>query len=88
MTRRLLLAVEGDWHVLTLRRCGHRAAAVIAEGSDYAEIIAWITAHAGTPQGDRHGAAEARPPRLAAQRRRWSRATVPLRYVLPAGTVA
>ena len=59
--------------------------AILAEGADFPEVLAWITAHAGTPEtmvaqrsaGGLHG------PRVteAAQR-------APNRYVLPVDTLA
>jgi hypothetical protein len=63
-------------------------AAVIAEGADSAAIIAWITAHAGTPE-----AAAATTPRRGLHGSQLNDSSVagsraPARYVLPAGVVA
>ncbi|MGH2832967.1 MAG: hypothetical protein ACRDK2_09340 [Solirubrobacteraceae bacterium] len=59
-------------------------AAILAEGADSTEVIAWITTHsgkpeatvAGAPRGGLHGS------RLDAKPRG------PVRYVLPAGALA
>jgi hypothetical protein len=63
-------------------------AAILAEGADFTEVVAWITAHAGIPEaiaasGPRHGLHGARlDSRDGAQPR------TPLRFVLPAGALA
>ena len=59
-------------------------ATILAEGSDFTEIVAWITAHAGRPE-----AAVAAPPGgLHGGRGGEARVTgTPLRYVLPAGAL-
>jgi hypothetical protein len=62
-------------------------AALLAEGADFPAIMAWITDHAGKPE-----ATLAAPPRLGLHGARMSSGTAepwkPLRYVLPAGTLA
>jgi hypothetical protein len=63
-------------------------AAILAEGADFAEVMAWITAHAGVPE-----ATLATAPRrgLHGSRLHDSGGTeprTPLRYVLPAGALA
>jgi hypothetical protein len=63
-------------------------AAILAEGSDSAAIMAWITAHAGVAEAataapTRHGL---HSPRLSDRSGAQSR--TPLRFVLPAGTLA
>jgi hypothetical protein len=62
-------------------------AAILAEGTDSAAIMAWIVAHAGTPEAtvasaSRHGL---HGPRLDASGGAGPRA--PLRFVLPAGVL-
>jgi hypothetical protein len=62
-------------------------AAILAEGADYAAVVAWITAHDGEPEaahvatkgGGLHGSRIA--DRSAVQNR------PPARYVLPAGAL-
>ena len=63
-------------------------AVIIAEGADSAVIIAWITAHAGTPE-----ATVAATPRRGLHGSRLNDSSgaeprTPLRYVLPAGALA
>jgi hypothetical protein len=63
-------------------------AAILAEGADSAAVIEWITAHAGIPEAavatsSRHGLHGSR---LGDSGGAESRA--PLRFVLPAGTLA
>ena len=63
-------------------------AAILAEGADFAEVMAWITAHAGiadtqvaaAPRYGLHGS------RLSSGSGAESR--TPLRFVLPAGALA
>ncbi len=60
---------------------------ILAEGSDFAEVIAWITAHAGTPEATVSGA-----PRHGLHGSRLgggggAEPRAPRRYVLPAGTL-
>jgi hypothetical protein len=62
-------------------------AALLAEGADFVAIMAWITDHAGLPEPTlaapaRHGLHGSRMSGGAAQ------PVKPLRYVLPAGTLA
>ena len=62
-------------------------AAILAEGTDSAAIMAWIAAHAGTPEAtvpsaSRHGL---HGPRLNESDRAGPR--TPLRFVLPAGVL-
>jgi hypothetical protein len=61
---------------------------ILAEGTAFAEIIAWITAHAGTPEATVAGAHRRglHGPRLNVGGGEAPRA--PLRYVLPAGVLA
>jgi hypothetical protein len=62
-------------------------AAILAEGSDYAAVISWITAHAGTPEAtvsatqDRglHGSRMNGGDAIASR--------APLRFVLPPGAL-
>jgi hypothetical protein len=63
-------------------------AAILAEGADSAVVIAWITAHDGVPE-----AAVATPLRHGLHGSRLgdgggAEARTPLRFVLPAGTLA
>jgi hypothetical protein len=63
-------------------------AAILAEGADFAAIMTWITAHAGIPETQaattpRHGL---HGPRLSHSSGAEPR--TPLRFVLPAGTLA
>lgn len=60
---------------------------ILAEGESFAEIIAWITAHDGTPEATVAGA-----PRRGLHGARLDGGggeapRAPLRYVLPAGTL-
>ncbi len=58
---------------------------LLAEGAAFPEVMAWITAHAGTPDATIAGA----PRRgLHSARLTSSAGTAPLRYVLPAGVLA
>jgi hypothetical protein len=62
-------------------------AAILAEGSDSAAVIAWITAHAGIPEevaasAPRHGLHGAR-----IDSREGTQSGPPLRFVLPAGAL-
>lgn len=63
-------------------------AAIMAAGADSAAVIAWITAHAGVPEE-----ATATSPRRGLHGLRMSdgggtESKTPLRFVLPAGTLA
>ncbi len=58
-------------------------AAVLAEGSDSAQIMAWITAHAGEPEAV---AAAPAGPGLHAERHD-TRSQTPMRFVLPASAL-
>jgi hypothetical protein len=62
-------------------------AAIIAEGADSAAIIAWIAAHAGTPEA-RVAAAPRRGLHGQLNDSGGGEAQTPLRYVLPAGALA
>jgi len=60
-------------------------AAILAEGADYTEVVAWITAHDGTAE-------TAAPPSAsrglhAARVDRGDASQTPLRFVLPAGAL-
>ncbi len=60
---------------------------ILAEGTGFPEVIAWITAHAGTPEAMPVGA-----PRRGLHGSRiegggGAERGTPLRYVLPAGTL-
>jgi hypothetical protein len=62
-------------------------AAILAEGSDSASVIAWIAEHGGEPEarlvsGSTHGLHGSRLNNPGGEQRR-----PPLRYVLPAGTL-
>ncbi len=62
-------------------------AGILAEGTDSAAVIAWITAHGGQPE-----AAAAAPPRHGLHGSRTNDAggtepRVPLRFVLPPGAL-
>jgi hypothetical protein len=62
-------------------------AAILAEGSDFASVIAWIGEHDGEPEaslasGSTHGLHGSRLNNPGGEQRR-----PPLRYVLPAGTL-
>lgn len=61
---------------------------ILAEGDAFGEIIAWITAHDGTPEATVDGARRRglHGPRLDGGDGGAPRA--PLRYVLPAGALA
>jgi hypothetical protein len=63
-------------------------AAILAEGTDSAAVMAWITAHAGIPE-----ATVATPPRYGLHGSRISNdsgaeSRTPPRFVLPAGALA
>jgi hypothetical protein len=62
-------------------------AAILAEGADFAAVMAWITAHAGTADTQvaptRHGLHGSR---LSGGR--GAEPQAPLRFVLPAGALA
>jgi len=60
---------------------------ILAEGADFGEVIAWITAHGGTPEATVVGA-----PRRGLHGSRLNDSggaepRAPLRYVLPAGAL-
>jgi hypothetical protein len=62
-------------------------AAILAEGADFASVMAWIADHDGQPEasaatGSTHGLHGSRFNDPATEQRR-----TPLRYVLPAGTL-
>jgi hypothetical protein len=62
-------------------------AAILAEGADFASVMAWIADHDGQPEasvaaGSTHGLHGARFKNSGTEQR-----TTPLRYVLPAGTL-
>jgi hypothetical protein len=62
-------------------------AAILAEGADFASVMAWIADHDGQPEaivaaGATHGLHGSRLTNTGTQHRR-----TPLRYVLPAGTL-
>ena len=63
-------------------------AAILAEGADFEEVMAWITAHAGVPEemvaaAPRHGLHGSRLGDSGG-----TGARPPLRFVLPAGALA
>ena len=63
-------------------------AAILAEGADFASVMAWIADHDGHPEataaaGSTHGLHGSRLTNASTEQRR----TTPLRYVLPAGTL-
>jgi hypothetical protein len=62
-------------------------AAILAEGADFASVMAWIADHDGQPEASvpadsRHGLHGSRLSDAGTEQR-----TTPLRYVLPAGTL-
>lgn len=62
-------------------------AAILAEGSDFASVMAWIADHDGQPEatvaaGSAHGLHGSRFTNAGTEQR-----GAPLRYVLPAGTL-
>ena len=61
--------------------------AILAAGSDFTEVIEWITAHSGTPEATVAGVSRRglHGPRLTGGDGVEPRA--PLRYVLPAGAL-
>jgi hypothetical protein len=62
-------------------------AAILAEGAHAAEIVQWISDHAGQPEGPAPGAARGLHGSRVDDRRSAQGAT-PVRYVLPAGALA
>lgn len=63
-------------------------AAILAEGADFTEVVAWITDHDGVPEAiavssPRHGLHGAR-----LDGRDGAQGQTPLRFVLPAGALA
>jgi len=60
---------------------------ILAEGAGYAEVISWIVAHSGTPEGPPAGVSRRglHGPRLNDTGRAGAQA--PRRYVLPAGAL-
>ncbi len=62
-------------------------AAIVAEGADSAEVVAWILDHAGEPEAavDAESKRGLHSPRLSEPLRSGPR--VPARYVLPAGAL-
>ena len=63
-------------------------AAILAEGADFASVIAWIADHDGKPEasvitGSTHGLHGSR-----LNNARTEQSQTPLRYVLPAGTLS
>jgi hypothetical protein len=63
-------------------------AAILAEGSDSAAVIAWITAHAGIPEAAAPSAPRHRLHGARVDNREGAQAGTPLRFVLPAGSLA
>jgi hypothetical protein len=62
-------------------------AAILADGADFASVMAWIADHDGQPEasvaaGSTHGLHGSRLKNTGTEQR-----TTPLRYVLPAGTL-
>lgn len=62
-------------------------AALLADGADFASVMAWIADHDGQPEasvaaGSTHGLHGSRLKNTGTEQR-----TTPLRYVLPAGTL-
>lgn len=62
-------------------------AAILAEGADFASVMAWIADHDGRPEANAvavrtHGLHGSRFDNAGGEQRR-----APLRYVLPAGTL-
>lgn len=62
-------------------------AAILAEGADFASVMAWIADHGGKPEervaaGSTHGLHGSRLSNIGTEQRQR-----PLRYVLPAGTL-
>jgi hypothetical protein len=62
-------------------------AAILAEGADFASVMAWIADHDGQPEasvaaGSTHGLHGSRLNNTGTEQRK-----TPLRYVLPAGTL-
>jgi hypothetical protein len=62
-------------------------ATILAEGADFASVMAWIADHDGKPEANvdavsTHGLHGSRFNNTGAEQRR-----LPLRYVLPAGTL-
>ena len=70
-----------------LRRCCHRTRRDLAEGADFASVMAWIADHDGQPEAtvaasSTHGLHRSRLTNAGTEQR-----ATPLRYVLPAGTL-
>jgi len=59
-------------------------AAILAEGADFAAVMAWITAHAGTPETT----VSATPKRGLHASRIGTVPRTPHRFILPPGTLA
>ena len=62
-------------------------AAILADGADFASVMAWIADHDGQPEasvaaGSTHGLHGSRLMNTGTEQR-----TTPLRYMLPAGTL-
>jgi hypothetical protein len=62
-------------------------AAILADGADFASVMAWIADHDGQPEasvaaGSQHGLHGSRLRNTGTEQR-----ATPLRYVLPAGTL-
>ncbi len=63
-------------------------AALLAEGSEFPAIMAWITDHAGTPEARTADPAAAGLHGARMSSARAGAQSKPLRYVLPAGALA
>jgi hypothetical protein len=61
---------------------------ILAEGAGFVEVIAWIVAHAGTPEASVAGASRRGLHGSPPNDNRRAGALAPLRYVLPAGALA
>ena len=59
-------------------------AAILAEGADFAAVMAWITAHAGMPETT----VSATPKRGIHASRLAAEPRTPLRFILPPGALA
>lgn len=62
-------------------------AVILAEGADFGEVIAWITAHAGTPEAAVAGASRRGLHGSRLSDGGGAEPERPRRYVLPAGTL-
>lgn len=62
-------------------------AAILAEGADFGAVVAWITAHDGTPEVAAPPAAS-RGLHASRMERDDSRSQTPLRFVIPASALA